>query len=375
MVSIEPVSISNTKQLKAFIDFPHDLYKSDPNYVPELFIAQRDILTPGKHPFHEHSYMQLFLAVENGEVKGRIAAILNNNHNSFNNAKDGFFGFFDSVDNQSTADSLFAEATKWLASQKVENVIGPVNPSTNEPCGLLVDGFDRPPVAMMPYNRPYYSRLIENAGYQKLTDLYAYHISAAEVNDKSIKLQDALLERLNKKGITIRTINLKHFKNEVKGVREIYNAAWDRNLGFVPMTENEFNYLAKDLKLILNKDFCLIAEHNDKMVGFALAIPDINQVLIKVKRGRLFPAGIFKLLLGLKKIDFYRVITLGVMQEYRKMGIEACFYSHFIKKVRQMKVTGGEGSWILENNEMMNKGLQNMNGHIYKTYRLYQKPL
>jgi GNAT superfamily N-acetyltransferase len=375
MVSIEPVSISNKKQLASFIDFPHDLYKDDPNYVPELFIAQRDILTPGKHPFHEHSFMQLYLAVEGGKIKGRIAAILNNNHNSFNNAKDGFFGFFDCIDNQQIANALFAQAAEWLTAKKVENVIGPVNPSTNEPCGLLVDGFDRPPVAMMPYNQSYYSKLIEGAGYQKLTDLYAYHIDAAGVNDKALKLQEALLERLKQKGITIRPINLKNFKKEVKGVREIYNEAWDRNLGFVPMTESEFDYLAKDLKLILNKDFCLIAEHNGKMVGFALAIPDINQVLIKVKRGRLFPTGIFKLLFGLKKIDFYRVITLGVVEEYRKMGIEACLYAYIIQKARQIKVKGGEGSWILENNEMMNKGLQKMNATIYKTYRLYQKPL
>lgn len=375
MVRIEQVTVSNKKQLKAFIDFPHDLFKDDPNYVPELFIAQRDLLTPGKHPFHEHSSLQLFLAVENGQVKGRIAAILNNNHNTFNKANDGFFGFFDCENDETVAKSLFKEAAKWLQSKNVNTIIGPVNPSTNEICALLVDGFDKPPVAMMPYNPPYYLSLIENAGFRKLSDLYAYYIDAVSVNDKSLKLQQVLRERLERRGIKIRPINVKNFKNEVKKVREIYNAAWDKNLGFVPMTENEFNYLAKDLKNILNPDFCLVAEHDDKMVGFALAIPDINQILIKVKRGRLLPTGIFKLLFGLKKIDFYRVITLGVIEEYRRLGIEACFYSSIIQKARDIGVKGGEGSWILENNDMMNKGLENMNAKVYKTYRIYEKAL
>lgn len=375
MVTVEPLSVADKKKLKAFIDFPHDLYKDDPNYVPELFIAQRDLLTPGKHPFHEHSSLQMFLAVEKGQVKGRIAAILNNNHNNFNKANDGFFGFFDCVDDQKVANALFDEAGKWLRSKKVSTIIGPVSPSTNEICALLVDGFDRPPVAMMPYNKPYYIKLIEQAGLHKKVDLFAYYIDAIDVNDKSLKLQDALRERLARRGVTIRPINLKDFKNEVGKVREIYNSAWDQNLGFVPMTESEFNYLAKDLKQILNKDFCLIAEHEGKMVGFALAIPDINQVLIKVKRGRLLPTGIFKLLFGLKKVDFYRVITLGVIEEYRKMGIEACFYAEIIRKAREIGVKGGEGSWILETNEMMNKGLQNMNAKVYKTYRIYEKAL
>ena len=374
MITINPVTTK--KQLATFIDFPHKLYADDPNYVPELHIAQRDILTPGKHPFHEHSSLQCFLAVdENNKVKGRIAAILNNNHNAFNHTNDGFFGFFDSVNDESVAKALFEQAYKWLKEKGVATVIGPVNPSTNEPVGLLIDGFKEPPVAMMTYNKPYYINLIEKNGFHKKVDLYAYDIRTDSVNDRAVKLQDALLKRLEQKGITIRPINVKDFKNEVRKVREIYNSAWDHNLGFVPMTESEFNYLAKDLKNILNADFCLVAEHQGKMVGFALAVPDINQILIKIKRGRLLPTGIFKLLFGLKKINYYRVITLGVIEEYRKMGIEACFYAKIIQMGVKYKLKGAEGSWILENNEMMNKALQNINGKVYKTYRIYEKAL
>lgn len=373
MIRIEPVT--NKSLLKAFIDFPHDLYKDDKNYVPEIFIAQRDVLTPGKHPFHEHSSMQLYLAYEGNKLKGRIAAILNNNHNAFNKTKDGFFGFFDSVDDAETAKALFAEAEKWLKTKGLEKMIGPANPSTNETVGVLADGFDKPPVAMMTYNKPYYLKLYEENGFKKQVDLFAYDIKTDSVSDRALKLQEALLKRLAQKGITIRKVNLKDFKNEVKKIREIYNSAWDKNLGFVPATDNEFNYLAKDLKMILDADFCLVAEHGEKMIGWALAVPDVNQVQIKVKRGRLFPTGIFKLLLGLKKVDYVRIITLGVIEDYRKMGIEACFYAQIIKKAMEKKIKGGEASWILENNEMMNKAMQDINGKVYKTYRIYEKAL
>ncbi len=373
MTSVEPVK--DKKQLKAFIDFPHDLYKNDHNYVPELFIAQRDILTPGKHPFHEHSQMQMFLVRQNDTVKGRIAAILNNNYNNFNKTNAGFFGFFDCVNDQKIANQLFDSAIAWLREKKVDSVIGPTNPSSNEPLGVLVDGFDKPPVAMMTYNSPYYSKLIESYGLTKQVDLLAYDLDINKLSDRTLKLQDALLKRLEQKEIVIRPINMKDFKNEVEKVRETYNAAWDKNLGFVPMTTNEFNYLAKDLKMVLDPDFCLVAEHQGKVVGFALAIPDLNRVLIKIKRGRLFPTGILKLLFGVKKVKYLRVIALGVNEPYRKMGIEACFYAQIIKKGFEKGVTGGEASWILEENELMNKAMQNINGKVYKTYRIYEKAI
>lgn len=373
---IKVVPVTSKKQLATFIDFPHDLYADDPNYVPELHIAQKDILTPGKHPFHEHSSLQCFLAIdEKGKIHGRIAAIANNNHNKYNQANDGFFGFFDCYNNKSVAKALFDEAEKWLKEKGFSTMIGPVNPSTNETVGTLIDGFDKPPVAMMTYNYDYYPKLIEENGLNKKVDLFAYDIQYATVSDRAIKLQDALLKRLEQKKITIRPINVKAFKTEVDAVRKIYNSAWDKNLGFVPMTEKEFNYMAKDLKLVLDPDFCLVAEHEGKMVGFALALPDINQVLIKVPRGRLLPTGIFKLLFGRKKINYFRIITLGVIEEYRRLGIEACFYASIIKAAGRKNVKGGEGSWILETNEMMNKGLQNINGKIYKTYRIYEKAI
>lgn len=373
MINIVPVTKKSL--LHKFIDFPPALYKNDEYYVPELFIAQRDILTPGKHPFHEHSEMQLFLVYENSDIRGRIAVILNNNHNQFNNTKEGFFGFFDSVNDFEIVSQLFDAAITWLKSKGVTNIIGPVNPSTNDPCGMLVEGFEMPPVAMMPYNKPYYNELLESIGFIKKTDLLAYYLDTKKVNTRSLQLQKALLKRLSRKNIIIRQINMKDFRNEAIKLREVYNAAWDKNMGFVPMTDKEFKYLAKDLKLILDPKFCLIAEHDSKIVGFALAIPDINQILKKIKKGRLLPTGIFKLLFGKKKINQVRVLALGVIDGYKKLGIEACFYASIIKSAAEKNMVGGEASWILENNFLMNKGIQSINGRMYKKYRLYEKAI
>ena len=369
------VTVYTRKQKKAFIDFPHDLYKGDSNYVPELFIAQRDLLTPGKHPFHEHSKVQLFLYYKDNVISGRIAAILNNNHNRFNNTTDGFFGFFECINDGQVANTLFDTAEQWLREQSATTIIGPVNPSTNEPCGLLIDGFDKPPLAMMTYNKPYYTSLMEAMSLKKKVDLLAYDIIRKEVDERPLLLEERLLSRLRQKNITIRPVNKKDLADEARNVREVYNAAWDKNMGFVPMTDKEFSYLAKDLKMVLDEQFCLIAEHNGKQVGFALAIPDINQILIKVRRGRLLPTGIFKLLLNMKKIDRIRVLALGVNKEYRKLGIEACFYAAIIKQAGARQMKGAEASWILEHNEMMNKGIESINGKVYKRYRIYEKPL
>jgi GNAT superfamily N-acetyltransferase len=372
---IQVIPVTNKRQLAAFIDFPHDLYRDDDNYVPELFIAQRDLLSPDKHPFHQHSSLQAFLGYRDGRVCGRIAAILNNNHNKFNNTNDGFFGFFDCADDEELAAALFREAEQWLLAKGVQNVIGPVNFSTNETCGMLVEGYDKPPVAMMPYNKAYYNELIGRLGFKKKIDLIAWQVAADDFKDKPLRLMNTLRDRLDQKGIKIRKVDLKNFKSEVDSLRDVYNKAWDRNLGFVPMTNEEFDYLAKDLKLILDPDFCMVAEHEGKIVGFSLCIPDINQILIKIRKGRLLPTGLFKLLFLKKKINGLRVIALGVLEPYRKMGIEAVFYGSIIQKGKEKNMRTAEASWILEDNFLMNKAIENINGKPYKKYRLYEKAI
>lgn len=367
---------SRGKDLKTFIDFPHDLHREDPYYVPELFMAQRDLLNPDKHPFFKHGRMQLFLAHKDGKLVGRIAAIFNGNNNTFNNSNDGFFGFFDCIDDQEVADALLRTAEGWLRDQGLSTMIGPVNPSTNEPCGLLVDGFDSSPMILMPYNPPYYITLLERYGLAKQVDLVAYALYDNDLGDKPVRLQEALTARLASKGITVRSFDLKHnFKRELEQFGKVYNAAWDKNMGFVPMTKEEFDFMGKDMKMIADTDFCLAAEHNGEVVGIALCLPDINQVLKKIKRGRLFPAGVFKFLFGRKKINALRILALGVLEPYRKMGIEACFYATIMKKGREKGFKMAEASWMLEHNDLMNKAIEHMHGVRYKTYRIFEKQL
>lgn len=374
MVEVKPVQ--SGKEMGQFIDFPHDLYKDDPCYVPELFIAQRDLFTPGKHPFHTHSSLQLFLAWRKGKIVGRIAAIQNNSHNSFNNTQDGFFGFFDSINDQVVADALFSTAEAWLKQKGANTMIGPVNFSTNETCALLIEGFDTPPMAMMTYNKPYYLDLITQGGFAKKVDTFAHKITSDTVNEKPRKMMELLRKRLEQRNITIRKISMKKFKEDADKIREVYNAAWDKNLGFVPMTNEEFDYTAKDLKMIVDPDFVLLAEHEGKVIGITICVPDINQILINVKRGRLLPTGIFKLLFGKKKINALRIMVLGVLEEYRKLGIEAVFYGTVMENGLKKGMKWAEASWVLETNEMMNKGIENsVNGKVYKKYRIFEKAI
>jgi GNAT superfamily N-acetyltransferase len=367
------VAVKSKSELKAFIDFPHELYKNDPYYVPELFIAQKDLLTT--HPFHKHSSLQCFLLFDGETLLGRIAAILNNSHNAFNNAKDGFFGFFDVVNDQEAANLLIETAEKWLRDKQVETIIGPVSFSTNEACGLLIEGFDSSPVVMMTYNAPYYATLLDNIGLKKKVDLLAWKFEGDKYDERSVRLMDKIQERLLRSDIIIRKIDMKNFKQEAEKLRTVYNGAWDKNMGFVPLNEEEFDYQAKDLKLIVDPDFVFIAEQQGKIVGFGVAIPDVNQIQKKIKRGRLLPTGIFKLLLGKKKITGLRIMMLGVIDGYRKMGIEACIYASIIKSYKAKGFTYAEASWTLEHNDMVNNAIKAIKGVPYKKYRIYEKQL
>jgi GNAT superfamily N-acetyltransferase len=316
------------------------------------------------------------LAYDGGKIVGRIAAILNNTHNEYNSRNDGFFGFFDSIDSNEVATALFNTVTKWLKDKGVtQKIIGPVNFSTNEPCGLLVEGFDRSPVLMQTYNKPYYMGLLDDQGFEKQVDLIAWNWEGQNYDDKSVRMLDALQERLKRNNIVIRKVNLKDFKNETVKLREVYNKAWDQNTGFVPLNDEEFDWLAKDLKLILDPDFALLAEQDGKIVAFGLALPDYNQLVKTIKRGRLLPTGIFKLLFGKKNISRIRIYALGVIDGYRKMGIEACLYGTIIREYKRKGYKCAEAGWTLENNTLINNAITAIKGDPYKKYRLYEKDI
>lgn len=374
-MKVEIILIRTAKEIAQFIDFPHDLYADDPNYVPELRMVVKEMLNPKKNPFFEHSSADLFLAIREGQVAGRIAAIRNNNYNAFHRANVGFFGFFDVVDDYQVAKALLDTVYAWNNHQGFTTILGPTNFTTNDTAGVLIRGFDQPPVVQMTYNKAYYADFLERYGYAKEMDLYAYFIPTKTANDKCIRLTEALEKRLLRKGITFRTVDLKNFKQEAAAIKEVYADAWEQNWGFVPPTSHEFDHLADGLKMILDARFNFIAEQNGKMIGFAVGVPNINEILIKTKRGRLYPWDIFRLLLGKKKVKIVRVILLGVIAPYRNLGVEAVFFAKYIQEAYKNGLLGGEASWVLENNHMMRKAAEHLNGEIYKTYRMYKLPI
>ncbi len=357
-----------------FINFPYKFYAGNKNWVEPLRFDVRNNLNEKKNPFYQHSKIRLWLAYKGSEIVGRIAGIINDSHNKFYNDRTGFFGFFECIDNKEVASMLFEKAEEFAKENGMDILRGPVNPSTNDECGLLIDSFDSPPVMLMPYNPEYYSRLIENSGFKKVKDLLALWIDSEVIKNEQLMNK---LERLSeliikKENLSIRKVNLKDFANEVQRVREVYNNAWQDNWGFVPMTEDEFKFIAANLKMAVDPDFVEFAEIDGKTVGFSLALPDVNQA-IKGLNGKLFPFGILKFLNNRKKINQLRVIIMGVKKEYHKKGIDAVFYRNIIKEGNRKKFRGAEISWVLEDNLAMKQAAEKLGARVYKTYRIYDK--
>lgn len=375
MMRIERIDPANRRQLRAFIDFPHDLYEGDPNYVPMLYLEQEALLNPRKSPFFRHSTAEYFMAYDHGRPVGRIAAILNRNHIAFTGRPEGFFGFFDVVNDAHAAAALLATAEQWLRQQGVEKVIGPANFSTNETCGLLVENFERPPMVMMTYNAPYYATLLEGQGFSKHVDLLCYWLTSGDIPAAVVEASQHLEERLRERGIVVRKINMRHFQEELDKFLPVYNASWAENTGFVPMTEAEVRQIAKDLRPIIDPDLVFFAEKDGQTIGVSLTVPNINEILIRLKRGRLFPFGVFRLLFGLRNIRTARIIALGTLKEYRRLGIDICFYVRTYQAALRKGFREGEASWILDNNTMMNRALERLGARVYRRYRLYEKTL
>jgi GNAT superfamily N-acetyltransferase len=353
------------------------LHRDNSHWIPPLRIAQKDILNTRSHPFYKTADAEMFLAFRKGRVAGRVMAIINHAHNEFHNERAGFFGFFEVENDLEAAKALLETARDWVRSRGAEVIRGPVNPSTNYECGLLIEGFDLDPTVMMPYNPPYYADLIEGCGFKKAMDLYAYDIAAKYfiVSEKLTRVAERLR---TKDKIKVRTVNMKDFKREVEIVRRVYNDAWSNNWGFVPVSEAEFEHLAKDLKQLVDPRVVLIAEReiegSAEPVGFFLAVPDINRALKKIN-GRLLPFGLIKLLWHSRKIDSIRIITMGIVSEYQSMGLGAVLLDEIYTRGPAAGFPNGEMSWVLENNVMMNRAAQLIGGRRTKTYRIYEMPL
>ena len=373
-MKVEIRTVSSKADLKHFIDFPHTLLGSDPNYVPELYLAQKEIHNLNKNPYFENARVERYLAYKNNKIVGRIAAHVSDNYNDYHNCNVGFFGFYDVEDDILISEALFRKAKSWLQTQGVDRILGPFSYSlTTDTGGILVEGFDSPPMVMMTYNPRYYITHLERCGFAKEMDLFAYMIYSKSASKKSVKLEQLLTERLNRSGITIRKLNKKNFKEDVGKAKILYRQAWEKNWGFVPPTDSEFDHLTEGLKLLIDENFAYLAEHKGKPVGFFVSLPNINEITKSFKKGRLLPFNIIKLLLNKNKVKHVRIALLGVIEEYRNKGIEAVFYAKNINEAKRRNIIGGEASWILENNEEMVKGAEKLNGEKYKTYRIYSQ--
>ncbi|WNG26964.1 N-acetyltransferase [Cystobacter fuscus] len=374
--NVEVTPVRTSAERTAFIRFPYTIYRGDPNWVPHLEMERRDFIDPRKNPFFEFGEVEFFLARREGQVVGRIAAVNNPRYNEFQKTNVGFFGLFECVNDAGVARALFDAAAGWLRAKGFTSVIGPMSYSTNHEVGLLVEGFNTPPAIMTTYNPPWYAALIEANGYVKTKDLYAWELSSSTPPpEKVARVAEKIRQR---EGVTVRPVNLKDFDGEVARIKAMYNKAWENNWGFVPMTEAEFDNLARELKQMVRPELVLIAEVKGEPVAFGLTVPDANEAL-KAANGRLttfgLPIGLAKLLLASRKIRRLRLILLGTVEGYRRRGLDAILYLDTLRTARELGFEGGEISWTLEDNHLVNRAIESMGGKRSKVFRVYEKPL
>jgi GNAT superfamily N-acetyltransferase len=364
--------VETKKDLMEFIKFPWKIYKNDKNWVPPLLSERKEFFDKGKNPFFKHAEVVFYLAKRNDDIVGRIAGIVNHNHIEYQKEKVGFFGFFECVKDYEVAIVLLDTVRNWLKSKGMETMRGPANFSSNEEWGMLLEGFDSPPVFMMTYNPKYYLDFMERYGMRKAKDLYAYFIDKdSPPPERVIKMAENIKQ---KEEIKIHHVNMKNLKNEAKKIKAIYNSAWSPNWGFIPMTDEEFDHMVKGLKQIVDPHLVFIAEVDGKPAGFSLALPDVNLVLRRIN-GRLFPFGLLKLLWHTKiknKINGVRIITMGVVPEFQKRGIDSVFYVETFNVGVKRGYSWAELSWVLEDNVMMNRVLNLLCAKLYKKYRIYE---
>ena len=373
---IEVSEITTRRQRRAFIKFPWQIYSHDPAWVPPLIIERKTFLDRKRHPFYQHGDAALFVAWKNGKIVGRIMASDDPNYNSLRQSNVGCFGLFESIDDHDAASALFDAAASWLRRKGRTEMMGPIDYSTNYVCGLLIDGFQFPPTILTAHNPSYYQHLIESCGFIKAKDWYAWWFADPAKAVTQLRRFAARFE--TRCPALIRPANLRNLRDESRRLREVYNQAWEKNWGFVPFTQAEIEFMTKELKPLLVPEFAWIAEIGNEPVGFTLCLPDINVVLRDLD-GRLtrfgLPIGLIKLLLHKKRIRKGRLIALGVIEKYRRTGIAEMLVLRVMEETMLKRGITGELSMTLEDNFMINRFLEAIGAHRYKTYRIYSRSI
>jgi GNAT superfamily N-acetyltransferase len=375
-VTIRPVG--SRRELKRFVRVPFHLHRAHPQWVAPLVFERMEFLDRGKNPWFEHGEAEFFVAERDGEPVGRISAHLDRRWDQYQGGSDAMFGFFETTDDAEVAKALLDTAAEWASARGRERILGPMDFTTNDEIGILIEGFERRPMILEPWHPPYYRELVEAEGFEKTMDVLMWELQFGDLKEGEQfdpSIHAAAKKALDDEGITIRNMRKRDMAGEVRRFMDVYNEAWGDNWGFVPITDAEVEFQAKNLKQVLDEDWTFIAEKDGEVVGAALTLPDINQVMAKLN-GRLLPFGWARFLLGKRKIDQLRVFALGVTHAYRHTGVAAGLYlRHLEEAAKPGAIEGGEMGWILETNKPMNRAMEGMGGKVVKRYRLYERLL
>jgi GNAT superfamily N-acetyltransferase len=375
-VSIRPVR--SRRDLKRFVRVPFRLHREHPQWVPPLIFERMQFLNRAKNPYFEHAEAEYFIAERDGEPVGRITAQVDERWDEFQGGDDAMFGFFETIDDPEVAKALLDAAAEWARAKGRSRILGPMDFTTNDEIGILIEGYEIEPFILENWHPPYYRKLLDAAGFGKVMDLLMWELRLGSLKEGERfdpSIHAAAKKALEDEGIVIRNMRKRDMANEVRRFSEVYNEAWGDNWGFVPLTDAEVEFHAKVLKQVLDEDWAYLAERDGDPVGAALTLPDINQVMAKLN-GRLLPFGWLRFLLGRRKIDRLRVFALGVKHDYRHSGVAAGLYLKHLETAQEPgAITWGEMGWILETNEPMNRAMEGMGGKVVKRYRVYEKAI
>ena len=367
------IQVASKADIERFIAFPHQLYAGDHCYVPQPNFLMRKLLSQRRNPFFQHSEAAYFLALgSEGQTLGRIAAIHNRAHLDAYQDGTGFFGFFDAVNDVAVAKALLDAAADWLRMRGLSRIAGPENFTTNDAVGILAEGFECPPVVLMPYNFPYYARLLEGYGLKPWQDLYSYYCEHAALPADLYAKAAALEARLQQRGILVRPIDFKRYDADIDAFRQAYNAANIGGWGFLPLNEAEFRHMAADLRQLVSAENVWLAEREGHLIAYALAVPDYNQAFIKMPRGRLLPWGWWHLLAAKRRINGVRIMILGVLPQFRRLGIDWLLYARIAGHARRHGITWGEACYVMDTNGPMKKMMAALGGRVIKRYQVFE---
>lgn len=374
-MEIKIVEARGKNAMNYFIRFPKTLYSGDPCFIFEPERLQREFFSE-RNPFFRHSSARFFIAISEGRVAGRIAAITNRVHNRIYSEKTGFFGFFETIKDYEVARALLDQVSEIHRGEGMDRIMGPTNFTTNDSCGLLVSGFDKAPVVLMPYNKPWYNDFLARYGFEKEIDLSSFRFGEQVMNTPYFgRSAEKIPERLGAKGISIRNIDYRKFERELSGMREVYNGSNKDNWGFIPLNEEEFRYMAGQFRQFVPPEMVLIAEHQKRQVGFLVTLPDLNQVFRRIPSGKLFPFGFITYLWYRRKINRARIIILGIDREFRNKGIDLVMYEMMRSTLVRLGYKDGEACYVMENNEVMNAIVKKVGCEKVNEYRIFHKYL